>query len=265
MCLEKIYREEDLFPKEITYWEEREYGFLFFNEGNRDSYDSNHALIYKNKIRDLNQVLDDIVRFYIEKGMKPVIYQSISDEGYFEDIKNILSDYGFESWSETQRYMLLSEPNAIAPNTEVTVQKVSEWQEEYGTEIFEKAGEPWEIAVAQKSLDNSNTLFFVAYYNGKPVGMTYAHLHDDVCRVDYLLVSKEHRNIGVGRALISSFAEYCRVNQIENCFLWPDGETAERIYYEAGFRHVDTKQAGRASYVKSISKELKQKGKGISC
>ncbi len=87
MFLEKIYKEEDLFPKEITFWEEREYGFLFYNEGNKDSYDSNHAVIFKNRISDLNQVLDEIVRFYIEKGLKPVIYQSISDEGYFEDIR----------------------------------------------------------------------------------------------------------------------------------------------------------------------------------
>ncbi|MBP3919715.1 MAG: GNAT family N-acetyltransferase [Clostridia bacterium] len=250
MYLEKIYKEEDLFPKEITFWEEREYGFLFYNEGNKDSYDSNHAVIFKNKISDLNQVLDDIVKFYIDKGIKPIIYQSIFDEGYFEDIKNILSDFGFVSWSEPQRYMVLSERNTITPNTEITVQKISEWQEEYGSEIFEKAEEPWEIAVAKRSLDNENTLFFVAYYNGKPVGMTYAHVHDNVCRVDYLLVSKEHRNIGVGRALISSFVEYCRVNHIENCFLWPAGETAERIYYEAGFRHADTKLAGRASYVR---------------
>lgn len=256
LYLDKIYEEEDLFPREITFWVEREYGFLFYNEGNKDSYDSNHAVIFKNRIHDLNQVLDDIVKFYIEKGIKPIIYQSVSDEGYFEDIKHILSDHGFESWSEAQRYMVLSEPNTITTNSKITVRKVSEWQEEYGTEIFEKAGEPWEIAAAKKSLDNRNTLFFVAYYNGKPVGMTYAHIRDDVCRVDYLLVSKEHRNIGVGRALINSFVEYCRGSQIGNCFLWPDGETAERIYYEAGFRHAATRRAGRAAYVKRVNKDL---------
>ncbi|MDE6595129.1 MAG: GNAT family N-acetyltransferase [Oscillospiraceae bacterium] len=248
MNLEKIYMEEDLFPREITFREESEYGFLFYNENNKESHDSNHAVIFKNKISDLNSVLDDIVKFYIEKGIKPVIYQSISDDGYFEEIKNILSEHGFESWSEEQRYMVLSEPNTITPNTEITVRKVSEWQEEYGTEIFEKSDEAWAIDIAKRSLENSNTMFFAAYYHGKPVGMTYAHIRDDVCRVDYMLVTTEHRNIGAGRALMNSFAEYCNANKIENCFLWPAGETAEKIYYEAGFRHVDTKQARRAYY-----------------
>ncbi len=249
MNIEKIYREEDLFPREFTHWEERDYGFLFYNEANRDSYDSNHAVIFQNSIRDLHQVLDDIVSFYQAKGLKPIIYQSISDEGYFERNRAILSAHGFESWSETQRYMVLSAPSAITPNPEVDVQKVSAWQEAYGTEIFEKAGEPWEIPVAKRILDNPDTLFFVAFCQGKPVGMTYAHVRDDVCRMDYLLVSKEHRNKGVARAIIHSFVDYCMENQIELCFLWPDGDTAERIYHEAGFRHVTTRKAGRACLV----------------
>ena len=144
--------------------------------------------------------------------------------------------------------MVLSDKNEIKPNTQIVVRKITEWEDEYGVEIFEKADEPWEIDVAKKSLMNENTLFFVAYYNEKPVGMTHCHLTDGVCRVDYLLVSKEYRNIGVGRAIINSFVEYCHANQIEDCYLWPDGESAEKIYYEAGFRYVETKQAGRATY-----------------
>ena len=46
MNLEKIYLEEDFFPREITSWENREYGVLFYNTDNPDSYDSNHAVIF---------------------------------------------------------------------------------------------------------------------------------------------------------------------------------------------------------------------------
>ncbi|BCN30980.1 GNAT family N-acetyltransferase [Anaeromicropila herbilytica] len=248
MNLEKIYNEEDLFPREITRYEKRDYGLLFYNEENKESYDSNHAIIYENQSTNLSHVLDDILEFYKGKGIKPIIYQSICDDGYFERIKSDLWDYGFESFSEIQKYMVLSAESTIIPNGEIIVQKVSEWKNEYGVEIFEKAGEPWEIDVVKNALNNSNTLFFVAFYKDKPVGMTHCHVTDYVCRVDYLLVSKEYRNIGVGRALINCFVEYCRTNGIENCYLWPDGETAEKIYYEAGFRLVDIKKAGRAAY-----------------
>lgn len=248
MNLKKMYLEEDLFPREITLYETRYYGLLFYNEENKDSFDSNHAIIYREKIHNIEAVLSDIIDFYRKKDIRPNIYQSISEEGFFCEIKSVLSEYGFKYWIEEQKYMVLSEKNEIIPNAQIVVRKATEWKDEYGVEIFEKAGEPWEIDVVKRALMNSNTLLFVAYYKGKPVGMTHCHITDDICRVDYLLVSKEHRNIGVGRAIISSFVEYCHANQINDCYLWPDGESAEKIYYEAGFRYVETKQAGRATY-----------------
>ena len=70
MNLEKIYDEEDLFPREITLYEKRDYGLLFYDVKNKDSYDSNHAIIFESKISDLNLVLNDIVRFYKENGLE---------------------------------------------------------------------------------------------------------------------------------------------------------------------------------------------------
>ncbi len=248
MNLIEMCREEDLFPKEIALVEEREYGYLFYDEENRDSYDSNHAIIFRERVKDLDAALSEIVKFYKDKGMKPIIYQSITDEGYFEEIKDILIGHGFDSWTEEQKYMVLSEENVIHANPEVSVQRVSEWKDEYGTEIFEKAEEPWEIPVAKKVIAKDNTLFFIALYKGKPVGMMHAHKREDVCRFDYLLVSKESRNIGVGRAIVNYFVHYCKENQVQDSYLWPDGDTPEKIYYEAGYRYVETKYAGRAVY-----------------
>jgi GNAT superfamily N-acetyltransferase len=246
MDLAKIYLEEDLFPKDITSWIERPYGFLFYNDENKESYDSNHALVFRNRVTELDQVLEDIVQFYSEKGIRPSIYQSIADDGYFEHISDELTRHGFSFWTEPQNYMVLLGENKIQPNPNITVQKVTRWDDAFATHIFEAAGEPWEIDVARKALDKANTLFFVAYDNSVPVGMTHCHVADGVCRVDYLLVATNCRNKGVGRALIHYFVEYCVQNHIENCYLWPDGETAANIYQEAGFRTVAVKQAGRA-------------------
>ena len=86
MDLRDCYIEEDLFPKIFTDYEEREYGILFFNTDNKDSYDSNHAVIYKDKIHDLQHVLSDITEFYKEKGCSPIIYQSMLDDNWFDEI-----------------------------------------------------------------------------------------------------------------------------------------------------------------------------------
>ncbi|MBD5131973.1 MAG: hypothetical protein HDT28_05210 [Clostridiales bacterium] len=124
MDLEKIYREEDLFPREFSSYTEREYGLLFFNDSNKASYDSNHAIIFKNRINDLHKVLEDITAFYQEKGIKPTIYQSITDDGFFESNQELFAACGYEVFGEENRYMVLLDECKIIPIPLVEVRKV---------------------------------------------------------------------------------------------------------------------------------------------
>ena len=210
MNLEKIFREEDVFPREFANYETREYGMLFYDESNKDSYDSNHAVIFKEKISDLDAVLADVVRFYESKGRSPIVYQAITDEGYFEEQKEVFAKHGLETWEEEQHFMVPVEENKLVTNPEVTVKRVTEWEDCFSTEIFEAAEEPWEIGVAKQMIKNPNTMFFVAYYKNHPAGMTYGHVRDGVCRYDYILVSKNYRRLGVARALMNALVECCK-------------------------------------------------------
>ena len=150
MNLSDCYLEEDLFPKIFTDYEERDYGILFYNEDNKDSFDSNHAVIYKDQVEDLPSVLSDIIHFYSSKGIRPIIYQSMLDDNWFGEIKEYLAAAGFRSWVEDQEYMLPAGENLITPNPEVEVRKVAEWQDEL-EKVFREAEEPWEIKVARKT------------------------------------------------------------------------------------------------------------------
>ncbi len=167
MNLLKIYREEDLFPREFTVFAEREYGLLFYNENNKDSYDSNHAIIFKDRINDVSKMLEDITEFYRDKGIRSMIYQSITDEGYFESIREELAVRGYDVYGEENRYMVLLDECKIMPNPLIEVRKIEKWEEPFRTDIFEAAGGPWETDVAKMALEKDNTLFFVAYIEGR--------------------------------------------------------------------------------------------------
>ena len=162
MNLRDCYVEEDLFPMIFTEYEERDYGILFYNTENRDSFDSNHAVIYKDRIYDIRQVLADIVKFYKAEGSRPIIYQSMLDDNWFDEIKDELAAAGFKSWIENQEYMLQSHGNLIIPNPEITVKKISEWNDEIEN-VFVEAEEPWEIMVAKKTLAYPKAWMFAAY------------------------------------------------------------------------------------------------------
>ncbi|MBR5420081.1 MAG: GNAT family N-acetyltransferase [Lachnospiraceae bacterium] len=247
MNLRDGYLEEDLFPKLFTDFEERPYGILFFNTENRDSYDSNHAVIYRERIDDLKAILDDIRYFYTSKGLRPIIYQSMLDDGWFEEISSELTLAGFKNWTELQEYMLPTGENRIVPNPELEIVKIEKWDDELKT-VFLEAEEPWEIEVARTSLDNPRSWMFAARKDGKTIGLLYGHVSDTACRGDYLLVSKKHRRIGAGRALFHAYVEWCRQSGIDNAYLWPDGETPKRIYEEGGYELVEIRKAGRAVF-----------------
>lgn len=246
----RFYREEDLFPREFTGVTERPWGLLFHNEANRDSYDSNHALILRDRVGDLPAVLEEITDFYLSRGLHPVIYQSIMDSGWFGEIAPQLAAAGYRSWLEEQTYMALTAPSAIVPDPAIDVRQERAWQDAFGTDIFEAAGEPWEIPVVRRQLENPGTRCFVARIGGRPAGMIYGHVNgDNVMRIDYLLTATAFRGRGVGRALTHAFVGLCRAEGAD-CVLWPDGDTPRRIYEEAGFRPVEIRHAGRASLMK---------------
>lgn len=127
MNLLKKYREEDLFPREFTIFAEREYGLLFYNKNNKDSYDSNHAIIFKDRINDVAKTLEDITEFYQDKGIKPTIYQSITDDGYFESIREELAAHGYDVYGEKNRYMVLLDECKIMLNPLMEVRKIEKW------------------------------------------------------------------------------------------------------------------------------------------
>lgn len=245
--LKNCYLEEDLFPKLFTKSEERPYGILFYNPDNRDSYDSNHAVIYKDKIDDLPAVLEDIRTFYEKKGSNAIIYQSMLDDAYFEEIKKELFSAGYKSWTEEQKYMLPLDENKLTPPENISVRRATSWSDDL-RQVFIEAEEPWEIPVLEKSIQNENYWCFAASVEGKTVGVLYGHISEKACRVDYLLVSKKHRGIGVGSALFNEYVNWAHSNGIKNDYIWPDGDIPEKIYTKAGYRVVEVRRAGRAVF-----------------
>ena len=245
MDLKKCYHEEDLFPKIFATYEERYYGLLFYDENNKESYYSNHALIYKDKIDDLHKVLEDIKSFYFSKKLKVFIFQSMLDDGYFNQIKKDLEKEGFKILNKEQKYMLPLAENEIVPNKNIKVSRHSNWDESY-SQVFIEAELPWEVKIAREIMKTPSAFIFVALKDDKLIGLLYGHFGAEVCRADYLIVSKNGRGMGVGGTLFYSFVKWIKQEKIENTYVWPGGPIPEKIYFKGGYRHVDTKYACRA-------------------
>jgi len=247
-----IMQEEDIFPKVFTNYRIEPYGILFYNELNKTSYDSNHAVIYRNEVLNLGEVLDQITAFYQSKDIHPSIYQAVIDEGYFQEEKDIFRAKGYNTWvEEPANFMLLNNSNKIFVQKTIDVRLVTEWDKRIATDICIPSNEEYEIEVFKQSVKDDDSKVFVGYVGNKAVAITRLHLSEyDCCRFDYILVSKNDRKNGYARELLSYVTDYCRDKGIKNCYQWPAHKTSEKLCHEAGFRSLFKSEIARASYSK---------------
>ena len=191
--MEKGIRQEEIeFPKRFASYEEKDYGILFYMSDNKDSYDGNHACIYPERIKDLGKVLDDITDFYGKLGIRASIYHPYVKD-YFKDNEAVLNAHGYTyTPEEDHRVMLLTADNQIKESGRLEIKVLNTWDERVATDILVPGGEPWEVDVTRKRIEQDGAYLFVGYLEGKAVVYTDIHKSDyDNTRFDYIVTAKE--------------------------------------------------------------------------
>ena len=252
---EIIRREENEFPKLFTLYHETEYGILFYNENNKDSYDSNHAVIYPERIKNLSDVLRNIVNFYKIKNITPLIYHPFV-KGYFEKNEKTFLECGFKITTEESHCVsLLSEKSRVVPNGTIEIQKLTKWDERIAKDILIPNKQHYEALVCEESMKHVDNHVFVGYKNGKAVVYVIFHVSLLGCtRFDFIVTAKEERGNGYARQIMHRVSDYCHKEKLPLCATWFANPTSERLNYEVGFRPTDFYiEAGYASYVEKTN------------
>ncbi|OJU09944.1 MAG: hypothetical protein BGN88_15430 [Clostridiales bacterium 43-6] len=242
-----IMEEERVFPTLFASVTKRTYGCLFYHEKNKESHDSNHAILYPDRIKEFENMVVDIKSFYHEKGRTPRIYQPDAD-GYFAKHKQILESHGFtiEHYGKN-KFMLLSDNNRIQSPKRLNINRIYEWDERIARDIYLPAEEEYIIEVVKSSLKNSRYYLFAGFLDDEIAALISFHTSEKGCtRFDYIETAPKHRNNGYAKEILSDTTGFCRENGIQNCFLWPAHQASEHICYQAGFRILFETEAASA-------------------
>jgi len=249
--IECIINEEQEFPKLFASYAEMEYGLLFYNEKEKESYDSNHAIIYPDKITDFEAVISEIKDFYIRKEIVPRLYQPFV-EGYFFDRKELLEKHGYnvEMYGKN-KFMLLSEESTLEIQERLAIRRIKKWDERISLDVYQPSNEDYGIEVEKSSLKNENYYLFAGFLGNEIATIVAFHESSYGCtRFDYILTAPKHRGKGYAREILSYATDYCKQNGIKNCFQWPAHETSEKMCREAGFEDLFEVEAASAFFVK---------------
>lgn len=247
---EAVARWENECIKEFASFEKRDYGILYYNLENVDSYDSNHALIYD--YSSLEGALDDIERFYSEKGLVPRIFQA-NRNGEEEELWPRLKERGYiiEDIPDLKFYSLTAAADDVAEKGEQILEfRVAPEISDDIKEVFRlEEGGDWNI----KKLDftGGNKKFkLISGHNkqGKAVVVANIRQNSEVAILEDVITHPDQRRKGYGSALIDFICRYHRKQSSLPLTLFADDEGAIRIYEKFGFRELPFPYKSWTSY-----------------
>jgi len=247
---EQIIKTEMEFPKAFTFYEERDYGILYYNPENPNSGDSNHSVIYPEKITDLRHVLADIAAFYERKNIRPYayIYHPFADN-YFIDNAKILKECGYEfTISPDVPIMLLTEENKIDTPHRLDIRRIENWDENIDNDVLACVGGKDNRKIVIKNSVGENYYLFVGYIENEAAALLAFHVSQHgVTRFDDLYTAEKHKRKGYAREMNRYAVDFVYKHNLPIAYQWPAHKMSERITTEAGFRIAFTMPSGFAT------------------
>jgi ribosomal protein S18 acetylase RimI-like enzyme len=234
ISLDQVIDYEINFPHAFASVMDKPYARLFYNTGNPQSHDSNHA-VFLNLEGNLEQSLEDLILFYRVKSLIPRVYPSYCPRER-EQLLPYLAKRGFEIKYPDERLYFKDKPSRLIPQGNLIVERVRVMTEHVREIIRKDDGGDWNVIVIEKKLHSDRFHLLVGYAGGDPVCLAALHLMDGLVRLDDVITDKDYRGRGYGRALVQAALEYHQqLSARSGLYLWASNPTAIRIYREAGF------------------------------
>lgn len=234
----------------------KDFGILFYNEKNKMSHDSNHAILFEDKISDLRTHLEEIKNFYIKKDLNPRIYQT--KDGYFKANQCIFEEAGFELiryGDGLNKYSTLSEKCQINQKSTLKIRVLQKYDDRILSDIFGPDDCAFDALTIKEAFMNRHFYLVIGEKNGRFVTCASIYYYHGIGRIDHVETTKSERGKGYCLELFQFIVEWHRNNFSKyTLFEWPANEIAEKIYYNAGFRYLFSKENTVAVYTANYKK-----------
>jgi N-acetylglutamate synthase-like GNAT family acetyltransferase len=246
--LDKIFELDFAYLATFTTRHDREWGFLFLNEGQPVYYDANHAHISK-PVDDPEQVVDEVISFYQEKNIIPRFYIYTPDEqpGLLSELKS--KGFGYEElpspvqlWDQKVITLERNDAISIEEVTEANYQEALEIEcsikEIGGREVREKA--------LKEEFKHPAYQHFLLRYNGVACSTACIFAHGRQARMESVATLEECRGKGLIGYIIQHIQKQVLKQGFENLWVFPINERVEKVYNRYGFETVMTLMTGHA-------------------
>jgi RimJ/RimL family protein N-acetyltransferase len=223
------------FPQRFTAMVSKNWGFIFWNEGNKASHDSNHAII--TDFIGVESSVRELEFFYKSKGIQPRLYPSLQ-ANELERISPSLNNHGFTIEMKESEYFVHDHESILHPVDELHIERIKKLDIDMMETIAVEFGGDWTIKVVEKHLMHPSYHLLGGFANGELASLASVGIFAGYSRVDDVFTRDKFRGKGFAGAMIHNLVNYHRAITDNHLYLYSDNPAAIKIYEKAGFSRV---------------------------
>ncbi|MDP2173142.1 MAG: GNAT family N-acetyltransferase [Candidatus Cloacimonadaceae bacterium] len=230
--LQRLIDTELQFAKRFTNCVPKDFGLIYWNEGNKESHDSNHAII--SDFIGVGSSIKEILSFYKAKGINPRLYPAFK-ENELEVLTPLLETNSFTIEQHGNQFFLHEKDSSITPVHGIRFERLKTITPELREFVLsDKQGE-WAIKVLERHLSHPNYHLLAGFANDALVTLASVNIFVGYSRVDDVYTHHFYRGKGYSSALINYVLHYHKERSDNYLYLYSAIPEAIKVYGKAGF------------------------------
>ncbi|MBL8025187.1 MAG: hypothetical protein JNL74_02180 [Fibrobacteres bacterium] len=230
LTIQEIAAVENYFPQMFTGCIKTEDYVLYYNEKNKESWDSNHAIIFKYDER-YEEHVDIIASIYTNLGIVPRFYNAYVKD-YITAVREMLIRKGYTFELNENRFFYRSGRRVIKDLPELKIKQITQSCDAID-EILVDA--PWMKVVIENSLPSDSFRLFIGYDYLKPVTMASLRTINDLTRLDDVKTPLAYRGRKYCQSLLNVILNDESISHYTKQYLYACERDAVHIYEKLGY------------------------------
>ncbi|MCB5270990.1 MAG: GNAT family N-acetyltransferase [Candidatus Cloacimonetes bacterium] len=230
--MNRLKETELLYPQRFASMQQKDYGLIFFNEGNKNSQESNHAVI-KDFI-GIESSIRDIESFYKAKGINPCIFSAL-DPDELTKLSPSLENHGFNIQIMQEEYLLHDHEGSLRSASELIIQRVRHLDIDMMETIVLEYGTDSTIKVVERHLQHPSYHLLAGFCNGELAALASVSTYAGYSRASDIFTREKFRGKGFGGAMINHLVDYHRGLSQNYLYLFSDDPGTTKVVEKGGF------------------------------
>jgi GNAT superfamily N-acetyltransferase len=242
--LNRLIMIEQQFAKRFTNAVQKPYGYIYWNEANKDSYLCNHAII--TDFLGLEATLKDISFFYKQKDITPRLFPSLKSNELVE-LTPHLRNHGYELEMLQHEYFLWDKESVIPPVHGIYFDRIMQIKDDVRELLKSENYGEWAVKYLEKHIKSPGYHLIGGFVEEQLVTIGSLSVFEGYSRIDDILTFSFYRGKGYSGALLNHLVKVNKETSDNHLYIYSHYQNAAGLFERAGFIKIPDLQTWRAT------------------